>query len=143
MARSPLHCRGSRPASRLVVISLAASSRTPARAASGQLAPQAPAFPSANAAPAIQAPIGAAEQQIEAYPLAAESRDVLMSWQKYALARTDMRVAIDERTSQVLVWAPAALHGEIRQQLAAKGAAAQVQAQPPAAELAAPAGPVF
>ncbi|MCI0332699.1 MAG: hypothetical protein L0228_05710 [Planctomycetes bacterium] len=133
---------------------MAAFSMMLVRAANGQLGPQLPvANPSANAAPAVQVPVGALEQQIEAYPLSAQSRDVLLSWQKYAAGRTDMRVAIDERTSQVLVWAPAAIHGEIRQQIAAKNAAAQVQAQAPpqvqaqvqpsAAGLAAPAGPVL
>ncbi len=155
MASSPLYCRSIGPLSRIVVIAVAAFPVILVRAADAQLSPQLPAAtPQDKPVPVVQATVGALEQQIAAYPLSAESRDVLLSWQKCAAGRTDMRVAIDERTLQVLVWAPAAVHGEIRQQIAAKNAAAQVQiqaqappqapiqAQPPAAGLAAPAGPV-
>jgi type II secretion system protein D len=78
--------------------------------------------------------------QIEAYPLNETTREVMAAWQKFAEGRTDIRVAIDERTSQALVWAPSSIQGEIRQQVANKAAAAQAKQAP--AGLAAPAGPV-
>jgi type II secretory pathway component GspD/PulD (secretin) len=110
-----------------------------ARSASAQLSLQPSATgPGGNATPPAQAPAGQADQQIEAYPLTAESREVLIPWQRFATGRTDIRVAIDERTSQVLVWASAAMHAEIRQQLTAKTAATQVQNQTPGVGLSAP-----
>ncbi|MEX2307832.1 MAG: secretin N-terminal domain-containing protein [Pirellulales bacterium] len=108
----------------------------PARPATGQLAPQqAPAGYGANPAPP-----GTPQQppQIEAYPLDDISRDVFLAWQQYAAGRQDLRIAIDERTSQVLVSAAAGIHAQIRQQLAAKTAA-----QAPPVGLSAPAGTVF
>jgi type II secretion system protein D len=133
---NPFYHRVFPPFSRLAVTAVMASSLMCARLAIGQAGPQ----PPAAAAPIISLPAAAPAQQIEAYSLNADSREVLAAWQKYAIGRTDMRVAIDERTSQVLVWAPAAMHGQIRQQLAAKGATAPTAqlAPPPAA----PAGPV-
>lgn len=49
----------------------------------------------------------------------AASRDVLLTWQKFAAGRNDLRVAIDERSGQVLVWATPAIQQEIRKQIAA------------------------
>src|SRR4051812_40143199 len=51
----------------------------------------------------------AAESKVEAYPLTAANREVLTAWQQRAAGRTDMRVAIDERTLQALVFAPASV----------------------------------
>lgn len=154
MAKSAFHCRTWRMLSRISV-AVASTSALLATVALGQIGPQlSGTTPAANAA----APAAAPGQQIEAYPLSAQSRDVLTAWQKFANGRTDMRVAIDERTSQVLVWASPAMHSEIRQQIAAKAAVVQVQGQAsvqavgpnqappqpqtPAAGIAAPAGPV-
>jgi type II secretion system protein D len=109
----------------------------------GQLGPQLPAAggsPQQAPPTPTQLPADTA-QQIEAYTLDEMSRDVLLAWQKYAVGRTDIRVAIDERTSQVLVVAPANVHGEIRQQLAARNAA-PLPGQPLANGPATPAGPV-
>lgn len=103
----------------------------------GQFAPQLPAAnPSAIGPAPAQAPAPGIEQQVEAYPLNDQSRELFIAWQQFATTRPDLRVAIDERTSQVLVFGPAEVHAQIRQQLAAKAAAAQ----PPG--LTAPAGTV-
>jgi type II secretory pathway component GspD/PulD (secretin) len=82
--------------------------------AMGQTAPQ---FPIANQP---GSPAGAAESKVEAYPLTAASREVLAAWQKLAAGRTDLRVAIDERTSQALVFAPPLVQAQIQQEVAAK-----------------------
>src|SRR6476661_3065456 len=60
--------------------------------AMGQRAPQIPTNTPAGAS--------AVESKVEAYPLTAATRDVLNAWQQRAAGRADMRVAIDERTSQ-------------------------------------------
>ena len=49
---------------------------------------------------------------------------MLTNWQQQTAGRTDIRVAIDERTAQALVFAPPAVHAQIQQQLAAKMRAA-------------------
>lgn len=85
--------------------------------ASGQTAPQ---FPMVNQP---GSPAGTAESKVEAYPLTAATREVLTAWQKLAAGRTDMRVAIDERTSQALVFAPPSVQAQIQQELAAKSGA--------------------
>lgn len=64
------------------------------------------------------------QQQLESYPVTPATRDVLLAWQRRAAERTDLRVAIDERTSQALVLAPPALHTQLRTELN--------QARPPA-----------
>ncbi|HVT29172.1 MAG TPA: hypothetical protein VHE81_14245, partial [Lacipirellulaceae bacterium] len=101
----------------------------------GQSAPQFPTIgqPSATST--------AADSQVEAYPLNAVTRDVLTAWQQRAAGRADMRVAIDERTSQALVFASPTVQAMIRQELAAKAAAA-ISAQPkqPNVGLTAPSG---
>ena len=71
-------------------------------------------------------PPSTAEPKVEAYPLTAATRDVLMAWQQRAAGRTDMRVAIDERTSQALVFAPAVVQAQIQEELAAKNAVAAI-----------------
>lgn len=63
------------------------------------------------------------QSQLEAYSLTPATRDVLLAWQRYASQRNDLRVAIDERTSQALVLAPPALHTQLRTEL--------TQARPP------------
>src|SRR4051812_41731860 len=62
----------------------------------------------------------ASDSRVEAYPLTAATRDVLTAWQQKAAGRTDIRIAIDEPTSQALVFAPPAVHAQIQQALAAK-----------------------
>jgi type II secretion system protein D len=86
---------------------------------------QAPSFPAATQPVAAQ-PAIAGESKVEAYPLTASTRDVLTRWQQQTAGRTDIRVAIDERTAQALVFAPPAVHAQIQQQLAATMRAAVV-----------------
>ncbi len=101
------------------------------RGAKAQTAPQFPAtYPPG-------ATTNAGESKVEAYPLTAATREVLTAWQQRAAGRTDMRVAIDERTSQALVFAPPSVQAQIQQELAAKNT---VVATPNAA-IAAPSGP--
>ncbi len=140
MPNSLLDPRNMRLLPCVAAVAALASATMLARSASGQVAPQSPpAFAEANGVPAAQTPTGRSEQQIEAYPLSDATRDIFVAWQQYATGRQDIRVAIDERTSQVLVFAAPAIHAQIRQQVAAKQAAA-----PPATPgLAAPAGPVL
>ncbi len=97
--------------------------------AMGQTAPQ---FPTTNQA---GSPASTAESKVEAYPLTAANRDVLTAWQQRAVGRTDMRVAIDERTSQALVFAPPSVQAQIQQELAATN---KVAATPVAAPIATP-----
>lgn len=82
-----------------------------------------------NGAPSTAA---AADSKVERYPLDATTRDVLAAWQQQVAGRTDIRIALDERTGQALVFAPAAVQAQIQQQLAAKTPPATVQAQPQA-----------
>ena len=59
----------------------------------------------ASAAPSEPAPGQPhAEQKLESYALTPATRDVLLAWQRYAGQRNDLRVAIDERTSQRSCW---------------------------------------
>jgi type II secretory pathway component GspD/PulD (secretin) len=90
---------------------------------------QSPAFPSTTPA-AAQSVAGsaAADSKVAAYPLNASTRDVLTQWQQQAAGRSDIRVAIDERTAQALVFAPATIHSQIQQQLASKAQAAPAPA---------------
>jgi type II secretion system protein D len=144
MLNSPIDCQARKPLSQTAIAATLALTAILTCAAFGQLGPQFQiGAPPANESPqAAQAPAPAdSAQQIEAYSLDAASRDVLLAWQKYAVGRTDIRVAVDERTAQVLVVAPAAVHGEIRQQLAGRNAA-PLPGEPLANGLAAPAGPV-
>lgn len=80
----------------------------------GQTSPQLPPNNPAGS------PANSAESKVEAYPLTAATRDVLTSWQQKTAGRTDIRVAIDERTSQALVYAPPSVQTQIQQELAAK-----------------------
>jgi len=107
-----------------------------ASSGSAQSQPQFPA-PQSNASNATAAP----EAKIESYPLNDVSRAVLASWQQYAAGRTDLRVAIDERTSQALVFAPPAVHAQIRQQLAQRTNAAPATGNPPPSHAETLAGP--
>jgi general secretion pathway protein D len=84
---------------------------------------QVPSFP--TAAPPN---VATGDSKVEAYPLNATTRDVLIAWQQQAAGRTDIRVAIDERTGQALVFAPPAVQAQIHQQLTAKTPAATIQA---------------
>ncbi|HEX4414381.1 MAG TPA: hypothetical protein VH107_12180, partial [Lacipirellulaceae bacterium] len=86
---------------------------------------QAPAL--SNGAPSTAA---ASDSKVERYPLDATTRDVLTAWQQQVAGRTDIRIALDERTGQALVFAPAAVQAQIQQQLAAKAPPATVQPQP-------------
>ena len=89
---------------------------------------QMPGFPSAPSQPAINS-----ESKVEAYTLNAATRDVLTAWQQSATGRTDIRVAIDERTGQALVFASPAIQSQIQQQLAAKTPATTLPAPTPVA----------
>jgi len=92
----------------------------------GNASAQAPAFPAA-AQPAATA---TSESKVEAYPLNTSTRDVLTVWQLRSSGRTDIRVALDERTSQALVFAPPAVHAQIQQQLSANVPVANPAAAP-------------
>jgi len=124
MPGSRFYYRAKRPTSRLALALLAAVHLL-ALPANAQFAPQAPAatVPRVTSAPASASPVSAVAQHVEAYPLNDGSRGVFIAWQQYAAGRQDLRVAIDERTAQVLVFAPPAMHEQIRQQLAAKNVA--------------------
>ncbi len=98
--------------------------------ARGQFAPQFPAV--GQPAPAA----ASAESKVQAYPLNDSSRAVLSTWQKRTAGRTDLRIAIDERTGQALVFAPPAVQAQIQQELAAKNGPAAM----PNVGLAAPGG---
>jgi type II secretion system protein D len=86
----------------------------------------------------LVAPAGAGEAKMEAYKLDDTTREVLMAWQRQSAGRPEIRVAIDERTSQALVFAPPVVHAQIQQQLGARS----VAASPESPGLTAPAGPV-
>ncbi len=96
---------------------------------------QSPGFPAA--APQAAAAT-ASESKVEAYPLNAATRDVLTQWQQVSAGRTDIRVAIDERTAQALVFAPPAVQAQIQQQLAAKMPAAAPAIAAPTQNVVAP-----
>ncbi|MCC7475234.1 MAG: hypothetical protein IT425_07550 [Pirellulales bacterium] len=68
------------------------------------------------------------DARVEAYALNAATRGILTKWQQQTAGRTDVRVAIDDRTSQALVFAPPAVHGQIQQELAAQVPAFALQA---------------
>src|SRR5688572_19102082 len=57
------------------------------------------------------------DSRIESYPISASTREVLLAWQRQSTGRNDIRVAIDDRSSQALVYAPAAVHEQIRREL--------------------------
>lgn len=109
----------------------------PAKAVLGQFAPQ---FPAANQPSAATA---TTDPKVEAYPLNASTREVLTTWQQQSAGRADIRVAIDERTAQALVFAPQSVHSQIQQQLAAQAPAAVAPVTAPAIGLAVPGGAVL
>ena len=57
-------------------------------------------------------------QRLEAYPLTPSALTILAALEKQAAGRPDIRVAVDERTSQALVLAPESIHSQIRDKLA-------------------------
>lgn len=75
----------------------------------------------ATTAPAAANPAAAPvqESKVEAYPLNNNTREVLTRWQQQTAGRSDIRVAIDDRTGQALVFAPPAVQAQLHQQLAA------------------------
>jgi type II secretion system protein D len=85
------------------------------------------------------APAGG-QSKMESYALNEATRDVLAAWQAKAAQRPDVRVALDERTSQALVFAPPGVHAQIQQELGARNIAT-APAQAPG--LVTPAGPVI
>jgi type II secretory pathway component GspD/PulD (secretin) len=85
--------------------------------------------------PAAEAPAPVAKppvQQLEAYALTPASQIILTALEKQAAGRPDIRVAVDERSSQVLVLAPDSVHTQIREKLAQ---AETAQAAPAAAPM--------
>ena len=84
--------------------------------------PAAPAPP-----PVAKLPV----QQLEAYALTPASQIILTALEKQAAGRPDIRVAVDERSSQVLVLAPDTVHTQIREKLA-QAATPQAAPQPAA-----------
>ncbi len=85
--------------------------------------------PTAGAAPvpAEQLP----PQQLEAYPLTPASQTILSALEKQAAGRPDNRVAVDERSSQVLVLAPNTIHTQIREKLAQASQGSRVESREP------------
>ncbi len=79
--------------------------------------------PAAAPAQAVQPPA----QQLETYPLTPASQTILSALEKQSAGRPDIRVAVDPRSSQVLVLAPDSIHTQIREKLAQ---AAALQAAP-------------
>jgi type II secretion system protein D len=84
-------------------------------------------------------------QQLETYPLTPVSQNVLAALETQAAGRPDIRVAVDQRSSQVLVLAPNSIHSQIREKLAQAVAGPAPPAGPnvvPAQALAEPVAPV-
>jgi general secretion pathway protein D len=84
--------------------------------------PRAPVAAPANpAAGATGAGAAAADrppvQQLEAYPLTPISKEILTALEKQASGRPDVRVAVDERSSQILVFAPDTIHKQVRDKI--------------------------
>ena len=69
-------------------------------------------------------------QQLETYPLTPASQSILAALEKQAAGRPDIRVAVDQRSSQVLVLAPNSIHAQIREKLAQAAAPPIPQAAP-------------
>lgn len=97
------------------------------RVCEAQVAPQ---FPAAAQTASPAGATAALEATIESYPLNDSSRPVLTEWQRATANRTDIRVAIDERTAQALVFAPQVVHTQIRQQVAERQRAPAALAPP-------------
>lgn len=93
--------------------------------------------------PPLAAPPAAAPQpptqQLETYPLTPASQSILAALEKQAAGRPDIRVAVDRRSSQILVLAPNSIHAQIREKLAQAAASPNAQAGPAQALAQAPA----
>jgi len=85
--------------------------------------------PPTAAAPATATPQQPA-QQLEAYPLTPASQAILAALDKQAAGRPDIRVAVDQRTSQILVLAPDSIQAQIREKIAQAAAVPNAQAAP-------------
>lgn len=103
--------------------------------------------PAAEAPTPPQLPV----QQLEAYALTPTSQTIMAALDKQAAGRPDIRVAVDERSSQILVMAPNTIHAQIREKIAQAGAVPNAQAAPnlvqapavvPAQALAQPVAPL-
>ena len=101
------------------------------------------------AVPALAAPAPQVNQQpmqrLETYPLTPNSQAILAALQKQAAGRPDIRIAVDERTSQALVLAPDSIHTQIRDKVAQAGAQAarsRFSTWPSGIQRNAPAAPV-
>jgi type II secretion system protein D len=70
-------------------------------------------------------------QRLEAYPLTPASQTILSALQKQATGRPDIRIAVDERTSQALVLAPESIHSQIRDKLALVSREPRVESREP------------
>jgi type II secretion system protein D len=68
-------------------------------------------------------------QRLEAYPLTPSALTILAALEKQAAGRPDIRVAVDERTSQALVLAPESIHSQIRDKLAEASRAPRAESQ--------------
>ncbi len=87
--------------------------------------------PSAPSAPPAQVP-QPPTQRLEAYPLTPSAQTILAALEKQAAGRPDIRVAVDQRTSQALVLAPESIHSQIRDKLAQVSREPRVQSSEPA-----------
>jgi type II secretion system protein D len=126
MSRSLPNHRASRRLPRLVCAGVLVAGCWLGSIASGQLQ-----LPPETGNTASGASTPSADSTIESYPLNATSRGVLTAWQQQAAGRNDVRVAIDERSGQALVFAPPAIHAELRRQLAQQQNAPAAAAQAP------------
>ena len=91
-------------------------------ACAATLQAQSPTFPNGCASQQRQQRAGEVESRSRIRSTAA-TRGVLNQWQQQSAGRTDIRVAIDERTAQALVFAPPAVHAQIQQQLCREASA--------------------
>ncbi len=115
MRSQSIYCRQWQRISRFVATSVLAPVILSAIASTAHS--QAPAQVPGVAAGATVA-ANSSQSKIESYPLNAASRPVLAQWQQQFTGRTDVHMAIDDRTSQAVVFAPPAVHAQIRQQIA-------------------------
>lgn len=108
--------------------------------------PRAPVAAPAAAATPGQPPVVERPpiQQLEAYPLTPTTQTVLSALEKQAAGRPDVRVAVDERSSQILVFAPDTIHTQVRAKIAQAAAGPALQVKPQVAQpiaMAQPAAP--
>jgi type II secretion system protein D len=128
MWKSLLKRRKWRSTRRIGYVVMFASTLLFLRTGIAQLSPR---FPDSEPKSGPRLALAQTESKIVPYALNESSRKVLAAWQKQAASRTDVRVAIDERTGQALVVASPAVHAQIRQQIAQEQNRGTAPTQPP------------